>query len=144
PPSAIRVGGLEETRLDARVDDDDLVAPAPAALPQDQVLVVGRNGHDKVRLGDLLAEHVPIDMETGSLRGEAVRNAGESMDEEPRGGRVVGEMAMDVLDALVLHDARRVSNLWKDPDSPDEEVLASPGALHEGCQSADIGARSAA
>ena len=63
-------------------------------------------------------EHRPVDVEVGAVRREAVRDPGQPVDEEPGEGRVVGEVAMDVIDALVLHRRAAWATFGKIPSPP--------------------------
>ena len=140
-PEATVVRGFEEPSLDPRVDDDDLLEPLRAALTEDQIPVVRRDGHDEGRFGDLLTEHVPVDVEIGSLRREAVGMPVSRWMTKPAASRMVREVAMDVLDALRLHGAGGVSDFRKDPDASDEEVQAAERALDQSSQGTQVGAR---
>ena len=54
-----------------------------AALALEDRPVVLRDRHRERRLGDLLAEHRPVDVEVRAVGGERVRDADQPMDEKP-------------------------------------------------------------
>ena len=136
PVDATRSVWHEGGRVDAAVDDLDLASRAAPAGLLDEPPVVLRDGHHERGLGDLRGQHRPVDVQVGAVGREAVRDPDQPVDEEPGEGRVVGEVAVDVLDALGLHLPGGVGDLREDAQPAEQEVRAAPRAaehVREGC-----------
>jgi hypothetical protein len=108
------------------MDHLDLVGRRIPCGRLDDRAVVRRDRHDECGLRDLGGQHGPVDVQVRTVRREAVRDAGQPVHEPAGERRVVREVAMDVIDPLVDHRQRHVSDLWEDPEPAQEEVGAAP------------------
>jgi hypothetical protein len=55
-----------------------------------------------------------VDVEVGAVRREAEGDAGEAVDDEARGRRVIRKVAMNVVDSLGGHQPRRMRHFRED------------------------------
>ena len=101
---------------------------ALAALGEDEPAVVLGDGGDERGLSHLLREHRAVDVQVRAVRGEAERDAGQPVDDEPGQRRVAGEVAVDVLHAVGLHLPGGVGGARDERECPGEELRAAPGA----------------
>src|SRR5919106_5841511 len=121
----------EKLRVHAAVDDDDLPGHVLSALAQDHVPIELRDGDHERGLVDLLAQHVPVDVEVGPVGREAVGDSRQAPNYEARGGGMTREMAMHMRDTAGLHEAGGVHDLGEDAERSEEEVGAAPRSTQE-------------
>ena len=134
-------GGSKELGVYTAVDDHELLANDFAALLDHEVSVIPRDRDDECGLADLLAQHVAVDMEVRAVRRKAVRDPREPADDEPRGGWMIREVAVHVVDSLGLHQPGVMRDLGKDPECTEEEVETSPRAGEQVAKGPQIATR---
>ncbi len=139
-PAAVQMRG-EQRRVDAGPDHVDAVGEALAALGEDEPAVVLGDGGDERGLGHLLREHRAVDVQVRAVRGEAERDAGQPVDDEPGQRRVAGEVAVDVLHAVGLHLPGGVRGAREERECPGEELRAAPGAPQRRGERRQVAAR---
>ena len=85
------------------MNDYHLLFIAGATFLKDDVAVEIGDRDDKSRLSHFFVQHGFVAMDIGAVGCEAEGDARQSLNNECHGGRMTGEMRMDVINALFLH-----------------------------------------
>jgi len=97
------------------VDDFDAVRRV-AAIEQEPTVVLG-DRHHEARVGGLALEEHRAEEEVVGVRREAEGDAGQPMDDPGRGGRLVGEVRVDVRHPLTCDYAGKDDSVGEDHGS---------------------------